>query len=181
LGFEAKALFHPTFLDSPGLYWMYKIVYDPGEQQRIIDHIITQLCDTLQEAVARYGAPTVAEQALPFFTFTWQRVIAPFLVCFKSPGFREEQEWRIICAVLQALPPAQVHIRVGAVGLMPYVKLPLGSGRAAGAGAGKQPLQRIIYGPTVHPALTKTALELLCRQIGYSHITLDGSTIPLRA
>lgn len=78
------------------------------------------------------------------------RRLAPVAPLIKHEKFKEEVEWRAICAYPQT--EGRIQYRKGRVMLIPYVMLPVGSKKTP------MPLEEIVIGPTQHYYLAALAL-----------------------
>lgn len=73
----------------------------------------------------------------------------------------------------------EINFRRSAVGLVPYVELPLLEG--AGVFTGRLPLWEVIQGPTANPDLARESAAMFLESRGYGfHTDLKVSGIPLR-
>jgi hypothetical protein len=111
--------------------------------------------------------------------------------CFKDPTFREEHEWRLISwrprdTVFDGRPELrlpdeafedrhEIHVRVGANGLTPYVKLDALRDPAPA-------LCEVVVGPTLDRDLEKRAIVDLLEKAGFGpdDVEVRCSAIPLR-
>jgi hypothetical protein len=100
----------------------------------------------------------------------------------KSPGFAEEEEWRIVTRVARddLTQGGILNFRIEpALGLVPYVPL--------GVSAEQLPhrpcIGEIVIGPTEHPDLSERSLRVLLASVGYGEdeVLITRSKVPLRA
>lgn len=73
----------------------------------------------------------------------------------------------------------QVAFRTMGERITPYVELDL-SPYIGLFLYGRIPIEKITYGPTLQPALTKKSLDMLLQQHGFYMVEVTGSNVPLR-
>ena len=95
---------------------------------------------------------------------------------FKSPAFKEENEWRFIYTIFQDYGAEQIEYRVLQGRLTPYVPLTTWPPETIE----RLPIRQIVFGPTLNRELTKRAVEGLLRKSGYKDVEVVGSRIPYR-
>ena len=93
---------------------------------------------------------------------------------FKSPAFREEQEWRL----LQFLPPRTDHLEVKFKAtenrIVPYIELEISADEE------RLPIERVVVGPTVSPGAFQSSLRILFDTCRYENVQIIDSTVPFR-
>ena len=99
---------------------------------------------------------------------------------FKNPSFEDEQEWRLVAGLHRDEPSAEpllreVAFRSGASIVKPYLDLPLKPETK------RLPIAKIMFGPTLRPALTQESLEFFLARRGYSDVPVEKSNVPLQA
>lgn len=157
-----------------------KVVYDKATQHEILLTMLRPACRHLAES-ADEGDKNYLDKALLTGLRYHAATLAECSVCFKHPGFAEEQEWRLIRVNMrQGNPPHRVtpSFRESATGLLPY--LPLGFG---GPDDGdERPIHEVVVGPNAHPELAVRAAEQLLDSGGYvsPRGLVRRSSIPLR-
>jgi hypothetical protein len=98
------------------------------------------------------------------------------LVSFKQPGFKHEEEWRLVYSLgMWTKGGTQYH--VGEMGLIPH--LPLKLTHRAGIYCNRLPLPEVVQGPTAEPELALQALNSFLGDLGYNTSTRK-SKMPLR-
>lgn len=98
------------------------------------------------------------------------------LMCYiKHEAYKEEEEWRIIARVDPQVNPDAVHLRPGAFGLVPYLKLPIRN-------RGKLAITSLRIGPTHYADEAETAAAISLRKYGFDYFDFDLeiSEIPKR-
>ena len=90
----------------------------------------------------------------------------------KSRGFAEEREWRLL-AIRPTEDTSGVQFRVSKGILIPYVTLDLRNDD------GRQPIERVIVGPTANQANAKRSVERFLRCKGLQDVRVEGSSISL--
>jgi hypothetical protein len=165
LGFRSKDLLETVTLvpdtgkGSP--VQLRRVLYDPDEQQRLIDVTLTRVF-THTSSVNHLGAPRYIANSL------FHAVTASLAPQIKSPVFREEEEWRLVCAT------SACEFRVTPRGIVPYV---LGQvGKPSTAGGRVLPIDRVYVGPCQQFELARTACSELLRASG---MTLEAETVML--
>ena len=102
------------------------------------------------------------------------------IVGFKTDAFKEEQEWRLVIRSSELLKqgtddagktPPKINFRTSRGIVIPYVHLvPI---------AGKLPIRRIRFGPTLDPKRARASVEMLLEANGFGGVKVDGSDIPV--
>jgi len=102
-------------------------------------------------------------------------LFSDYLVTFKNPSYREEQEWRLIqfgryvgstkrrLTEGEVIWPTCFRVRKGQI--LPYVDLDLTG--SSGRLHGKLPVNEIVCGPTIRRELGIKALSQLCDSLGF--------------
>jgi len=178
IGIQSKFIGMRTPLANPVDFLLRKIIYKPEEQKNLIEKLILELSDLLCDVAKMYGEEG-GNEAIPHFCHSLRDQIAEYLICFKSPAFKEEKEWRVIyvSALLEGLD--RIEFRASRGNIVPYVELDISP--SVGVNSNKIPIGKIVHGPTLHPVITKKSLNLYLRKLGYAFVGVLGSNIPLRA
>jgi hypothetical protein len=158
---------------------LFRVIYDPIIQKRLIDSIISRTFDVLRSIQDRHGQNAAWAAMFVCTTFA-QRQLTNCLICFKSPAFSEEKEWRVV-HVEPRNGAAEINVRITATNIIPYVTLDLSP--QAGPFHNRVPLTKVIYGPSPHRDLLRAPLRIMLERYEYSSglTDVEGSTIPLRA
>jgi hypothetical protein len=169
----------------PGPLRLRKVVYAEEEQRQMIQSLLEPACMTLAQAAEEFGEARtieVCEPRLRQHVTDYLHLLSP---CLKHPAFGEEREWRVIYMPDTPHRPvevaaSEVRFRSSAIGLVPYVTLPLPA--KGGPYQGRLPVTEVYHGPSENPDLTASALSLLLEQHGYvtPHTVVKGSRAPLR-
>ena len=91
---------------------LIKVIYDPAKQVELILKMLQLARDEVQAQVSEKSFwPLLAAQ------------LTPWVVMFKDPAFKEEQEWRIVNIDNQ--PPPSFRFRRSGQRIVPFVTLSL--------------------------------------------------------
>jgi hypothetical protein len=144
-----------------------RCIYDSKEQtEKVLYELRFYLRRLLEE---ENPTPAFTQRMVREFILHSFLAIAPF---FKDPAFSEEREWRL---VLEFVPQLKdLGFRIGGSTLTPYVKTGVAYPGETLA------LAQIIIGPTPHPELVVSAMDLLKAKYNLARTTLHKSTIPYR-
>jgi len=153
-----------------------KVSYDVYSQR-------AQLREQLREAIKRYELTGESERDR---LSLWQSVMGGYFgevgfnaVLYKSSGFVEESEWRIVvrARAVELATRSLVHFRTGPMGLIPYVGIDV-----CGADSRRPLIGEIVVGPTPHPELAERSVRMLLASVGFEddEVTISHSKIPLR-
>lgn len=209
VGFAGRLIASPAVASETNPVILRKVIYDPPTQKRIIQTWVDKLHELsesvprakdffeflrIKAAQVRAGTPpppealrdemqkrteeaALARQRLEECRAAFKQFLTECLVCYKDPAFKEEQEWRVIQF---GTAGREVKFRTRKGHLIPFVELDLT--RPDGEFAGRFPLRRITFGPTLDPATTKPALSLLAGAHGYTKpaVEIHQSRIPFR-
>jgi hypothetical protein len=135
-----------------------KCIYDRDMQQKIIDELIYN---------------SISETSEKRRTLAFEKGIMRVGVFFKDQPFSEENEWRIVSGPT-SIRAAEVDFRVGRSMLIPYFKVPIGTGN-------KSAISEAIIGPCPHPELSKSSLTMLLIREGIKRAEgQDGRPIEIR-
>jgi hypothetical protein len=100
-----------------------------------------------------------------------------FLYSFKHEAFAEENEWRAIFDFHRYQYASILKFRSNSGSIIPYIEKPLW---IVPQDNPPLPLVEVVYGPTLHPELTRKALHLLLGRSNYEFVEVIGSSAPLR-
>jgi hypothetical protein len=162
---------------TPVDFVLRRVIYDYSEQAQLIDSLTQKTVDLLLD-IERESGEEVAWNALPRLCHFFRDEVSEFLFCFKHPAFREEAEWRAVSVAGLYDDDSRVKFRPSRAGLIPYVEMEFSP--SAGQMTAKIPITEIVCGPTAYPYPAQKALSLYLRNIGYSHVEVRASQIPLR-
>jgi len=142
----------------------FRVIYDLAEQQRWVDLAIDKLV-----AALGMNAETNVLNQVPL-TFS------EMAFAFKHPSFREEKEWRLVCAARPTLGDI-IDVRESRGQLLPYATMPISK-------PGSVPSYvSVVHGPTAEAEKTKKALRMVLSKVlpaYWEEITVSGSNAPLR-
>ncbi len=154
---------------------IFKCVYDPIEQSRIIEGLLIQgleIFHKTQNAFSSSGRDISTALYIAALEFDIEFLkIAPIL---KHAKFSEEQEWRLISKPIMLTHP-QVRFREGNSMIIPYFQIKLAEEN--------EPLSfpQIFVGPAPHPFLAKNAVDSLLSAREINGCSVQISEIPYRA
>jgi DUF2971 family protein len=161
---------------------LFRVIYDDSVQKTLINSVVSRTFDVLRSIEEKHG-PDAAGAAMFVCTTFVQRQLAICLICFKSPAFSEEKEWRVVHVEPRDQPSgvAEVKFRTTATNIIPYIELDLSP--QAGPFHNRIPLAKVVYGPSPHPDLLRSSLAMMLQRYGYRWplTEIERSTIPLRA
>jgi hypothetical protein len=115
--------------------------------------------------------------AVEFFE-AWDEQIYGLSPIIKDPGFKEEDEIRIVHE-LQINELGEIQMRQKRTLLGRYVALNFGL-RWVGRKL-KLPVTCIVVGPSRHPAVSRVSVGTLLHQLGYEGVPVEISTCPLQS
>jgi Protein of unknown function (DUF2971) len=144
-----------------GLMYLWKVFYDPGQQDRIVNACLDNVLSGPEPAGGRLQ---LADDALRFFIPT-----------FKNRDFLGEEEVRLVFAPAESCP-VQPDFRMSRGMLVPYFSL-----RALASAAGRNdwrlPIEAVRVGPSHNRDINR---RLLLRTGGYDKVKVDASMTPYR-
>lgn len=154
-----------------------RVIYDKHEQV----HIINELLGKAVRYHSRFSAKDAKGQYQNMTRWCIAATVENISRCvyiFKHPAFREEKEWRLVHMWWPGDGYETIRYRVSTSNMLaPYIEQNLVTEKN---GVAMLPIREIIHGPTLHPDLTASSLQLLLRSEGYESIKVQGSAIPLR-
>jgi hypothetical protein len=182
LGFVAKRLhgFAAEFLPNAPVkpeqvpVFLRKVMYDPKAQEALVHQWITSLLQQLRTASSR-AVPSAAEIWRTEAAQIVARLVYEALVCFKHPGFAEEEEWRLIQqgrVGSQDLCKVSFRARTGRI--ISYSPLTYQNA------ADHFPVAAITFGPTLDGQASERALRMLLESHGFNAeaVQIHASGIP---
>lgn len=169
----------PDFDFIEGGAWT-PVIYNEGEQEKLIRHAFATLRDQVRRSRASDGSDKTAES---FFLPGY--FIHEELHQIKDAGFADEREQRILMSV----NPYWKYVlhRAGRFGYVPYLEL--GIPRAGDPGflaedtvqkMERLPIRKINIGPTPYRTEAKASLLQLLDLLGYHEVAVNVSEIPFR-
>lgn len=161
-----------------------KIIYANDIQERLITETIDRFCDLLVRILEETDENRKGS-IINYFANYLPAELSEYLYCFKSPVFKEEQEWRVIHTVLNYrpydAPNDTLKFRASGGNVIPYIELGFGAPTQPFVARG-YPISSVTFGPSLHPDLTKRSLYvLLDSTLGSGNgVNIGSSDIPLR-
>jgi hypothetical protein len=182
--FEAEILPNPPV--DPGLLGVFlrKVIYEPQVQQQLVRDWIAFLLGWLHSRrVAGDETPEAVWTGEPANAVA--RLLYEALVCFKHPGFAEEEEWRLIQqGRIGRQDVCRVTFRARSGRIVSYSPLTYrsrgGQRRNAEPPWNDFPLSAVTFGPTLDGEAAERALRLLLESQGFDagQVQIDPSGIP---
>ena len=161
-----------------------RVIYEQHTQENFVRSWIRAIVKSLRFD-RRAKTPTQTERPYTQLDMAVIRLLYECLVCFKHPGFYEEEEWRLIQqGRVGDQDVTKVDFRTKSGRIVSYTPLTF---RSAGRRAGLQgrdpnvlPIVAITYGPTLDPGGSERALRAFLASRGYDtdHILIRPSGIP---
>lgn len=152
-----------------------EVLYDREQQQSLVEHVFDEVCRLAEGCPSFKETTAMHERAVRFLGVE----LAPCLVRFKSSGFQEEHEWRLVALDFPTLTSFEEHrhFRVSQGAIIPYLDLSIAQGNSSPP---RLPLERIVQGPHIAPELGEKALKSLLSKHGYTEVKVDRSEVTLR-
>lgn len=147
----------------------HEVIYDEGEQRRLLRDLI----DHLPEPHPIADAPRI-----------WRGVIVSRVACYKSPGFSAERECRVIVPRPQSAD--LISFRSGLFGVTPYVSLspvdPASADTNAYASQRGNPLPvvKVTVGPTHTPTAARAGMQRLLHGLSLDVVAVTPSSSTYR-
>jgi hypothetical protein len=146
-----------------------KVVYDRGDQERLLRGAIQPVCgmvNRLTEPQAAGAVDDVVHELNKMMVGCW--------FSFKHSAFAEEHEWRLVhVPALRRERFGQTLFRSGPHGLLPYLEIPLADPEEV------LPVREVRVGPSHHPDVALMSVERFLRRQQILART-STTTVPLR-
>jgi hypothetical protein len=171
IGFDLVRL---SALFGPGTSVM-KIAYDPEIQRDVLSATFEEYWNILlrwqHKCAQPFDLPSAPEGSIEdHCRFQLVSLLLTECAAFKNPGFKEENEWRLIRLGKGNSPR---KFRTGRFGIAPYIELNPPNDQ-------KLPIKKVMQGPTTDRSSAKRSVEMLLEDYGYAGVEVEVSTIPLR-
>jgi hypothetical protein len=151
LGFDPATLCAAAESQKPA-FMMGKCIYDRNKKLDVVVEVISQVFE-LAKAKGEKGATIWSfYHVFDEIKLDLMRVMA----LLKDDSFREEEEWRAVCAKDIHTAPA-IEYREGTSSLIPFINFKLSPDRGAG-------LIRVVVGPTPHVTQSVNAVKAFLSQ-----------------
>lgn len=181
LGFDGPAL--GSYDEAViGTLDFFKVIYDRDEQIEAVATFCSRAFNQL-ELFLDGCEPGEREAAIELTGEKLALMAQWFSARIKDAAFREEKEWRFVCRNPSAPErPASYkrEFRATSRGLIPFVRLPLGTIGKDAPPDGTFPLKHVRVGPTANVELASRAINYMLKDSGFD-IRAKTSAIPLRA
>lgn len=156
---------------------LIRVVYQREQQESIVRNAIRKVCGYIEA----HWTETEPGKSAPRFQRLSRLLcmhLFPYVFSFKTAGFQEEKEWRLVTWLPAVAESQTVSFRASANFIIPYLSLDLSAnGRSKTA---RLPISTVIQGPRVEAEAGMKSLELLLRKYRHSRAQVINSTIPLR-
>lgn len=167
-------------LDDAALHTL-RVIYDPAEQRSQVDGVLDKWCNRWEKTARAIPEEVMIgdqrDEIVELQRLNGEAAI--LLLQFKHPAFAEERERRIIDFFRgEGDEHRPVRYRVTATGYVPYVELDFRY--RDGENKGLLPIQKVVFGPSMHPDLSEKGLRLMLARNGYGHVEVQASQVPLR-
>lgn len=156
---------------------LIRVVYKRQEQETIVRNAIRKVCHYIAEHWSQSGRHAAA-QALKRLPRLLCMHLFPYVFSFKTSGFEEEKEWRLVTWLPAASESQTVRFRASANFIILYLSLDLLASK--GSKTAMLPIATVIQGPRVETEAGMKSLELLLRKYGHPRARVVSSRIPLR-
>jgi len=144
---------------------LIRVVYDRGEQKDLVRPLLDKVIVSLNRCPEKSGE---IEQATFSASGSLAWALERLSVVCKNPGFREEQEWRLVAS--DPIWGEKIHFRPGRFGLTPYVQL---------CGAERLPLREVAIGPRLSSFESRqSTMSYVGQQFQSVSLTEVESTMP---
>lgn len=145
------------------------VTYEPEAQRQIL----TTEIDSYWKACENAGgeAPDLRSEIETYCRINLVSLLVTECAAFKHPGFREEQEFRLVARRKQGQP--KPNFRTGKFGITPYLDLKSPHRQ-------KLPVVKIMQGPTADRQSAEKGIKMLLADLGYPAVDADVSKIPQR-
>lgn len=163
--------------EEPVEFTLRKIDYDGDLHRRLIDDAITSALLALREPSSEdwhnlIDGPIVrASNAI-------HGCRSELYSRIKNPGFKEENEWRLIIPSSKRGQPPLLKFRAAGPLLIPYLSFRLW-GSEDGTAPNRLPLDSITLGPRT-PSINEGSIELLLKKCGYGGKQILRSKVQMR-
>lgn len=167
-----------------------RVLYDRDRQERLVSDYLERICAIMSEEAAQF--PPEKNQGLAGSTATHvMNTLMDWIVSFKHPGFKEENEWRLM-RMLKSTGEAetQAHFRVANGLTVPYLRTPLVTPLPDNEEEieDRFPLSEIRYGPTLPSDRAESSIKSLLktesnrgeREIAFGNVSITSPDVPFR-
>jgi hypothetical protein len=179
---------------------LHRVTYDQTQMERLIDFLLTSFCqdalDLCGSSLDGVSGPLVSVEneagkfklvpktrlpSLSPLCVSLAEAISELQVCFKSPHFSSEKEWRLVCRPSEQFP---FNLRMRPMGdmLVPYLELPLNLWRPTSTRQGQDwtfKWEKVICAPGLSSDQTELSLRYLANEI-FPDVTIEHSKINVR-
>ena len=155
-----------------------KVLYDPGEQRRLIKLVIDEVLELWRSLSPTYATNEMTTDALMKILASFlENHLSEFTFYFKHEAFKEEREWRAIEFLDSEDDIDSIRLRTSGSLLIPYAESNLCS---FDDDFPILPIEEVIYGPTLLDDLTEASVHTLLQKNNLSHVEVRRSLAPYR-
>jgi hypothetical protein len=158
-------------------FFLRKVIYDKSIQEAIFADVIDRTSSILDKATKGASLEDANNLIAACCAFV-RRTIAEYLICFKHPAFKVEEEWRL-CHEVTSDDEKHLQFRDGPYGLTPFVRLNMSS-EELGEYRGRLPVAKVTHGPALNPANVQFALQKYIKLKDHWLAKVGGSELPAR-
>jgi hypothetical protein len=167
IGIKGKTL---LTLATQSNFQLGRCIYEEDRQIALIDRVLDSLLNMINDY-----RDIDAESGYENFFSVIEADMLRIAALLKHPSFAEEDEWRIVSAVVTDYLSSPVNFREGTSMLIPYYEFPLLCGDK------KIPIDHLYIGPTPNSSLSLNSMRLYLRNHGIEPIQgISYCNIPYR-
>jgi hypothetical protein len=154
-----------------------KIIYDFDKQKELVSKYLSLILINASRAIDHYknhgGLPEIWGNMAAIES---SNILSDLMLSFKSPVFKEENEWRLILVRQPEHKLVQLKFRENSNGLIPYIETYIIEKKE---NRNLFPIHSIRFGPMLDVSRTKSALNLYLRKeaVSENNIRINGNCI----
>jgi hypothetical protein len=156
---------------------LVRISYDTALHSALARKSVEAMVEFFLDAVKRYGPADLVNFGKEFLQ-AWDQAITMLAPLVKDPGFAKERECRIVKGFqLDELEKLKFLQK----GSLMARHLPLQPPRGSATTPYRLPIAEVMVGPCRHPQISRTSVDTILRQKGYSTGLISISKIPFQS
>ena len=171
--------------------FLRRVIYDPGDQNRIIAEVIDRVCALLGELTSGQDVKEAdSDNTLPQFCMFSNNLLGEYIFSFKHPEFVEEKEWRLVFVwdcnpiINRDSDFRDLRFRTFDGNVIPFCEVSFQNGVKASLQDNYGlafPIRELMVGPTVNPELNSQSVATMLTKTNPDQFpTIKESGIPLR-